>query len=126
MTKKFSIIDLFRYKSLRVMTIMLILLDISIDVSYFLPNFMLNSFNLNIYINGVVVQSSQILACIFSTFTISRLSRKVYSFVCFVIVFLCAFALVFIWDQNNKEIADLESNIIILIVIFVLQFTITT
>ena len=48
------------------MTISLVLMDFILDLEYFSPSFMLDQFKFSIYINGIVVQSSQIAACVLS------------------------------------------------------------
>ena len=53
--KTFTILDLFRYKSLRMMTIMLIVVQCTTIFAFYAPALMLDQFNLSLYINGLVV-----------------------------------------------------------------------
>ena len=52
---KFSIYDLWRYKSLRNMTIMLIFVDIVFTLQYYTPTLMLDQFNFGIFLNGISI-----------------------------------------------------------------------
>ena len=125
-SKNFSIVDLFQYKSLRYMTIIFIILDFSIDLEFFSPTFMLDQFKFSIYINGIVVQSSQIIASIVVCFLVNRVKRKIYAYVSFAVIMICSIVLIFIWDQNNEEeVTDIGANSAVLALIFVIQFTIT-
>lgn len=40
-------------------------------------------------------------------------------------ILVCSTVLVFIWDQNSSEVRDVRSNLIVLMLIFVLEFAIT-
>lgn len=53
--KKFSLIDLFRYKSLRSMTFILIFMDCVFMFQYLTPTLMLSQFNFNIFLNGAAI-----------------------------------------------------------------------
>ena len=53
--KKFTLLDLFRYKSLRTMTIILIFLDCVFALQYLTPTLMLNQFNFDIFLNGSAI-----------------------------------------------------------------------
>ena len=108
------------------MTIIFIILDFSIDLEFFSPTFMLDQFKFSIYINGIVVQSSQIIASVIICFLVNRVKRKIYAYVSFAIIMICSTVLVFIWDQNNEEeVTDIGANAAVLALIFVIQFTIT-
>ena len=124
-SRSFSMLDLFRFKSLRYMTLIFIFLDFSIDLEFFSPTFMLDQFKFSIYINGLVVQSSQIISSIIICFLVYRVKRKVYAYISFAVIMVSSIALVFIWDQNNEEVTDVGANAVVLALIFVIQFTIT-
>ena len=55
MLKSFTIIDLFRYKSLRWLTVMVIFVDIFFFFQYITPTLMLNQFKFSIFLNGTVI-----------------------------------------------------------------------
>jgi hypothetical protein len=88
---------------------------------------MLDQFDFSIYINGLVIQSSQIIASIFSAMVVFRFRRRLFGFVCFGAVVVCSMALVFIWDQDKEEEegVDLWGNVAVLAFIFVIEFAIT-
>ena len=82
------------------MTIILIIVDSVFYLQYLAPTLMLNQFHFNIFVNGTVVQSSQIFASIFGYLTITKIPRRVSGCVSFTIITLCAIILVKIWDQG--------------------------
>ena len=99
--KNFTFLDLFKYKSLRSITIMLTILICSITFIFLAPSLLLSEFHFDIFINGLVIQSSQILAYILACFIVSKIKRKTIAYVCFFITFLSSFLLIFVWDQNS-------------------------
>ena len=86
---------------------------------------MLDQFKFSIYINGLVVQSSQIIASIVICFLVYRVKRKVYAYISFAVIMVSSIALVFVWDQNNEEVTDVGANAAVLALMFIIQFTIT-
>lgn len=61
----------------------MMVMDIVIVLEYFGPTFMLNQFKLNIFINGIAVESSSLLACLVDWYMIHRYSRKAVAIVSF-------------------------------------------
>ena len=53
--KKFTVFDLFRYKSLRTMTLILIAVDCVFYLQYLAPTLMLNQFDFDIFLNGAAI-----------------------------------------------------------------------
>lgn len=85
---------------------------------------MLSSFHFNIYINGIAIGISQILANFSASYFVSRFKRRYTGFACFTSTFICSTILVFVWDQNGNE-SSLTAEIVILLLIFTFQFSIT-
>lgn len=54
----FSIIDLFRYNSLRFFTILNILLHFVIWFQFSIPEIALKDYSQNMYVNGIIIGSS--------------------------------------------------------------------
>lgn len=86
---------------------------------------MLGSFKFDIYINALALASSQVLANFTAGVVISKFKRRWISFTCFGSTLLCSVALIFLWDQNEETESSLATNIIILILLFLFQFSIT-
>ena len=118
--KVFSVIDLFRYKSLRMMTVILVIIDVTSDLIFFAPSLMIDQFNFNIYINGLVVQTGQFISGAISIYMITYAPRRLLAIVSFSVVMVCSFALIFLWDQNQEKVTDISSNILVLVLIFVI------
>ena len=117
-------IDLFKYKSLRRLTILLVIMDCTLDFEYYAPTLMLDQFKFSIFINGLVIQSSLIIASIVTTFFVYRVPRKKFNSISYILVGICAVVLIFVWDQNKEEVTDIWSNAIVLALIFINQFII--
>ena len=123
--KKFTILDLFRYKSLRILTIILCLVDCVFYLQYLAPTLMLDQFDFDIFVNGVAVQSSQVLAGLFGLLTITKIPRRVSGCVSFGFIAVCAGVLIFVWDQDSTDVDDESNKIVVLIFIFLIQMTVT-
>ena len=80
---------------------------------------MLDQFHFSIFINGCVIQSAQIFASVASCFLIYKFKRRLYGMVSLTLIMVSSLILVFIWDQNNEEVTDISSNIIVLAFVFV-------
>lgn len=80
----------------------LMFLDCAVALQYYTPTFMLDQFKLNIFVNGLVVESSQLLASIGSCFMVYRFPRRIVAIVGFAIILVSAVVLIFIWDQNQQ------------------------
>jgi MFS family permease len=122
---RFSVVDLFRFKSLRGMTLMLILLQCTIIFEFYAPALMLDAFQLNIFINGLVVGVSEIIAYPICFYLIMRTRRQTVAYVCFAANFLCSVLLIFLWDQGSEQAPDIGSSIGVLLLIFVFRFAIS-
>ena len=85
---------------------------------------MLDSFNFSIYINGIAIGISQIMAHFSGSYLVSRFKRRYISFCCFASAFACSTILIFLWDQNGQQ-SSLAADVIILFLIFIFQFSIT-
>ena len=101
------------------MTIFLVIMDFILDLEYFSPSFMLDRFKFSIYINGIVVQSAQIGACILSCLVIQKMPRKIFAYISLGVLFACSVVLTFIWDQNNEEVTDVGANAAVLALVFI-------
>ena len=122
--RRFNIIDLFRFKSLRSITCILIPLQCTIIFSFYSPALMLAKFKLNIFVNGLVVSISEIISYPITYNMIMKSRRKYVAYTCFGISSVCALILVFIWDQSEEN-PTLGNSIAVLILIFVFRFVVT-
>jgi MFS transporter, OCT family, solute carrier family 22 (organic cation transporter), member 4/5 len=101
--RTFSILDLFRFKSLRFMTLILILLQCTIIFEFYAPALMLDQFNLSLFINGMVVGFSELISYPLCYVMITRIKRKHAAYGCFLMTLLCSVILIFIWKQGDTE-----------------------
>ena len=99
--------------------------DCSVALQYYAPTLMLDQFKLNIFINGLVVESSQLMSSLLSCFIVERVPRRIMTMASFTLILACSLALVFLWDQDQEEATDLVANLTVLVFIFVIQFAIT-
>jgi hypothetical protein len=107
------------------MTIILILVDCVFSLQYMTPTLMLNQFNFDIFLNGAAIESAQIFAGIFGYLTIYRLPRRLEGCVSFAVIMLCSVVLIFIWDQDETEITDIRANIVVLLLVFFIELTVS-
>ena len=125
MLKSFTVLDLFRYESLRWLTLIVIFVDIFFNFQYMAPTLMLNQFKFNIFLNGTVIQSAQVFAGVIGFFTIMKFKRRTTGVVSYIIILVCSVVLIFIWDQDETEITDIGSNVIVLILLFVIEMIVS-
>lgn len=69
-------IDLVRYKSIRCMFAVLMLLSLFLCVAFYMPELVLKNYNLSIYLNGVILGSSEIFASYFCYLYVNDFERK--------------------------------------------------
>lgn len=122
--RRFSILDLFKFKSLRGMTIMLIILQCTIIFEFYAPALMLDKFKLNIFINGLVVGVSELISYPICYFLIMKSKRQLIAYACFAATFLCSTILTFMWDQEDEN-PDVSKSIGVLAFIFLFRFAIS-
>ena len=99
--KHFSVLDLFRYKSLRSMTLILIFIQVLVIFGFFAPILMLEKFHLSLFFNGFVLGLSEFIAYPVCYFTISTMKRRTTAYLCFSLTFISSFILIFVWDQGE-------------------------
>ena len=124
-TSKFSIVDLFRYRSLLSITLLGNLVHFIIITGFYGPALIVEQFNFNIFLNGLVIGTSEFTAYPLCLFLITRLGRKKIAYGCFIISFISAGALTFLWKQGNHEANFDVQNILVLVFVFIFRYAMT-
>jgi hypothetical protein len=120
------VIDLFRYPSLRWLTIFLIIVQVAISFIFFAPNLMLNDFQLNIFINGAVLGTSYVLSEIFCYAVVKNFKRKNLAILSMATILVCSIALIFVYrPKTDGEVLPLSGNIGILAALFIITFCVS-
>ena len=101
--EKFTVRDLFKYPSLRMLTIMVVIMFCITMFMFFAPVLMIDRFKLNLFVNGGVNGISETIAYPFSYLLITRVQRRTLAYICFAISCVCSTILLFVWDQNEDE-----------------------
>ena len=121
--KTFTYIDLIKYKSLRLTTFCITLVFTSTVFLYYAPLMLINEFGFDFYINGVIINLSELVTYIFSYFAIPTMRRKRMNLTTSSISLVCSLILIFI---HTKQICTGDcwnfKVILELIIIFVLRF----
>ncbi len=122
----FTFRDLFKFKSLRMLSILLGLVGFSVDFLYYAPLILIDNFGFNFYLNGVIINLSELITYFVSYFLITKLKRKNMALFLFAVAFGCSFILLFI---HKNEICSEDcwnaKNVIELLIIFVMRFAIS-
>lgn len=92
-------LDLFRYKSLRQTSILMSLIFACTTFLYYAPLMLVDSFGFDFYVNGVLINTSELLTYCVSYFTIAKIRRKLLSQILFSLAAICCFALIFLHTQ---------------------------
>lgn len=124
--KNFSVVDLVRYPSLRMMTVFLVILQCTISFIFYAPQLMLSQFHLDIFLNGLVMGLSELIAYPLCYFLITRCRRTRAAYVCFTTTLVCSSALVFLWHPKSDGVeVDLLANIVVLLLFFFIRLAIS-
>jgi len=86
---------------------------------------MLDEFQLDIFINGLVIGVSEIIAYPLCYYMITRIKRQHVAYGCFLLTFVCSLVLTFVWKQGSEETPDIGSSIGVLALIFIFRFAIS-
>jgi len=86
---------------------MLIIVQCTINFLFYAPDLMLNEFELNIFVNGLVFGIATIIAEPISYCIIMITKRKNLAIVCFITAFVCSFTLIFLWDQSSNTTPEI-------------------
>ncbi len=122
----FNYLDLFRYKSLRTKSIFIGIIIFSVDFLYYGPLMLIDQFGFNFYINGVIINISELITYVFSYFLIVKLKRRFFGIVMFSIALVCSFILIYVSEKVMCTNDCWSAKIIIqLIVIFIFRFVIS-
>ena len=97
-------LDIFKYKSTRNLTIMLIVLQCGLGFVFYAPGLMIDSFNFNIFISGLGVAIPQLLSTFISQYVIDKCRRKFINYSCFGCGLVTSLILLFLWDQNDDTL----------------------
>jgi hypothetical protein len=122
----FSFLDLFRFPSLRTTTICVSLVFLACNFLYLAPNMILDQFGFDFYLNGIVVNTSELITYVFSYYLITQIPRRQFGLLSFSIVLLSCFALIFL---QGKEICTENcftwKVVIVMVIIFIMRFFFT-
>jgi hypothetical protein len=102
-SKRFTFIDMFRYPSVRWLTLMLTVVQLSINFLYYAPAMMLADFDFNIFINGAVLGAANISGRIFASLVIKKIKRKTMGILSFSTILVFSIILIFLWRPNDGE-----------------------
>lgn len=123
--KKFTVIDLFKYKSTRYITILLSIVFCIICISFYAPSLMLSEFDFDFFINGLAIGFSQLIAYVATYFIVERARRRLLANICFGVALACSGALIFLWDQTGEKESTTAEQVIIIVLIFLFQLAIS-
>ena len=96
-----NVLDLFRFSSLRLTTIFLLILGFLSYALYYAPTLLIDQFGFNIYINNAIVTIGDGLTYIPMYFYISVIPRKTTSIVVYAITTFLSLILVFLIKPEN-------------------------
>jgi OCT family organic cation transporter-like MFS transporter 16 len=114
-----SLFDLFRYKSLRVKSIMSGLVFFGIQIIYYSMSFSLGSVGLSIYVNQTIVGVSEGIGYLAAEIAIPKVKRKKASFIGMGLSSTLCFVLAFLHSNTVAE------KVISICFLFVLRFSLS-
>lgn len=102
------------------------IVQISISFIFFSPTLMLNDFQLNIFINGLVLGVSYVVSEVFCYLVVKNCKRKTFAIGMMVVILVCSIVLIFVYKPKaDGEVASLSGNIGILAAMFIITFCVS-
>jgi MFS family permease len=124
--KNFTVVDLFCYKSVRNITVGLIVLNIVLGLLFFGPVLILSEFELNIFVEGLVVGLSEFVSYPLCYYLITRTKRQLLAYRCFAVAAACQILLIFVWNQGaTANFSSTYESCLLMLLIFVFRFAIS-
>jgi hypothetical protein len=119
--KYFTFVDLFRYVSLRSMSMHLGLVAFSVGFLYYAPVMLIDSFGFDFYLNGVLLNFSELVTYAVSFFLIGDLKRRKLAIWMFTAGLACSIVLFFLHSDaiclqncwNAKTVFELITVLIL-------------
>ena len=99
----FSVIDLFRFRSLRGLTVLATLLMCTYAINYFAPPLMLGQFNFNVFVSGAVLGTASFVHYPFCYWFIPRVKRRPLAIACYAACMVTSGVLLFVWKQGSDR-----------------------
>ena len=120
--RHFSILDLFRYKSLSKLTIGCSFIHIVVSLQFYGPALILDRFQLNIFVNGLVIALSELAAYPICFAVIKDTKRKTIAQASYAVIAVASFCLIFVWRQGEVEVdSSLSQNILLFVLLLVFR-----
>ena len=102
------------------------IVQVSISFIFFSPNLMLNDFQLNIFINGLVLGVSYVISEVFCYLVVKNCKRKTLAVGSMAVILACSIVLVFVYKPKaEREVASVTGNIGILAILFIITFCVS-
>jgi hypothetical protein len=95
----FTYFDLLRYRSLRSITLCMMVVFIAIHILYYAPLMLIDEFGFDFYLNGIVVNLSELITYPISYFVIIKLKRRRCNLIGSALVFFASFCLIFLHSK---------------------------
>lgn len=95
-TSKLTYADLFRFKSLRRLSICTSLVFMSTNILYYAPLMLIDQFGFDFYVNGLLINFSELITYTVAYHYVTSIKRRQFILTASVIIFLCALSLIFL------------------------------
>lgn len=106
--------DLFRYSSLRMITLCSITLFFAANILYNAPLMLIDEFGFDFYLNGVILNVSELITYFFTFVFITHIPRKTLNITTSAVSFVCSFLLIFIHTRRICSGDECSSHRVIL------------
>jgi hypothetical protein len=124
--KIFTYVDLFRFASLRRVSLVSIVLFFFGSVLYFAPLALVAQFGFNFFLNGLIVHGSQLPTFFFSILGISYVKRKYLLNIFLLISLVCSVALTFFVQSTVCTVNCWNPTMAVqLVLFFILRFCVS-
>ena len=87
-------LDLFRFRSLRKVSVFTSLAFFSTSIAYFVPNYKVDQFGFDFYFNGVFIFGTELVVAPIALCLIQRLERRKFLIACSIVSLICSLVMI--------------------------------
>lgn len=117
---KFTFIDLFWFPSLRWITICALVYCFCTNVLYYLPQTLTGQLGFNFYLNGLVVNGSDLTTYLLTYNLITRVRRRVLNVTASLVALVSSFTLIFVHNCNGDHCTSSQG--LSMVLLFFMRF----
>jgi hypothetical protein len=118
-----TFLDLFRFSSLRMITVCSMLLFFSVNILYNAPQMLIDQIGFDFYLNGIIINCSELTTFFFTYFLITQVQRRLLNITTSTVSLVCSIILIFAHSCTGETCS--HSNGFEMVMIFIMRFAVS-